>query len=202
MHAKWIRIALLSLLLAGCSGGGKKEADGETVEAGGDTFVKSYTVAGEDIEAHSIATQPEGGSFQLTTLKDVARTSQSLALVSLDALGDVRWARRWGRDATSGLLKRITAASEATDGSVWVAGQSLEGGAILKLAADGQLLTRLQYGSAEAPVVIRAIAATLDGGFVAAGMTIATNSEAGRLVDRNTSELTAGDLWLMRANAA
>jgi hypothetical protein len=201
-HVRFVGPALLALLFAACSGGGKKEVGAETVEAGGDTFVKSYMVAGEDIEAHSIATQAEGGSFQLTTLKDAAHSSQSLALVSLDAVGDVRWARRWGRDATSGLLKRITAASEAPDGSVWVAGQSVEGGTVVKLAADGQVLTRLQYGSADAPVVVRAIAATVDGGFVAAGMTIAANSEARRLVDPSSSELTAGDLWLLRADAA
>lgn len=190
-------ILLFVLLLAhACHRRPPGEGDRETTpDSGQPTWVKSYEVAGADFLARAVAGTTDGGSYQLGQVigSDAATAAVSLALVRLDAEGNVSWARRYGRYDVTGKMKSIVGAAEATDGHVWVAGRSLDDRAIVfKLDASGQRVSYQTYDGPGARVDLAAIAADRNGGFVLAGTAERTTSDGRPLV--------GGDLWLVHAD--
>ncbi len=157
--------------------------------------MKSYGIDGADFLARQVAGTPDGGSYQLGVVSgsDPATATLSLALLRLDDEGNVQWARRYGRYDINGKMKTIVGAAEATDGSVWVAGRSLDDRAmVFKLDASGQRVSYQILDNANARVDLAAIAADRNGGFVLAGTAEATVSD-GR-------PFNGGDLWLVHGD--
>ncbi len=163
----------------------------EPEDVAGATWVKTWSVAGADLEPlTTVAT--EGGSYHLSLLTRTSdeEAAQALALHKVDDQGNVLWARAYGDSRVSASLTTIVCAVEASDGNIWIAGDSTEGATVVKLDADGARLGRFVYGTPEARVDVAACAATVDGGFVLAGS----------LETETDLPMPGGDLWVMRAD--